>query len=249
MVGRRVAVLRYAIYMPRALARRAESDLGTLPWVGFDDRIAYTEVAQWFRAAFPGVTPRLRADSLPAMLHAAAAGVGAVVLPMFAAAGEPRLVRVTPPIAGPEMGLWLLHHPDVRGNARVRALTQWLADAVPAEIERLAAAGPTSARLRDCPAVPRRRTRPPDRVSSQVLRRFPCPKASADLERLARHVDRQAEVQAAGLLPSPFPPWQPSTFVTTVLQLLRMVDGRGDRRVLVLPHAQVEAGGSDSSAQ
>lgn len=161
MVGRRVAVLRYAVFLPRPwlARRRTVPELHTLPWVGFDDRLAYTAVAQWFRAAFPAVTPRLRADSLPAMLHAAASGVGAVVLPIFAAAQEPRLVRVTPPLEGPEMGLWLLHHPDVRGNARVRALMQWLAQAVPAEVERLAAGGSVSKALCNCPQAPRRRMR------------------------------------------------------------------------------------------
>jgi DNA-binding transcriptional LysR family regulator len=159
MVGRQVAELRYAIYAPRALLPRrgGEPDLRVLPWIGFDDRIAYTGIAQWFTRALPEVRPRMKADSLPAMLKAAAAGVGAVVLPMFAAGQEPGLVRITPPIEGQAMGLWLLHHPDVRGNARVRLLMQWLADTLPAALEQQAAGGKVWPCFAACPLVGRRR--------------------------------------------------------------------------------------------
>src|SRR5262249_40612657 len=144
MVGRPVGELRYAIYAARSLLPRrgsAEPVLQDLPWIGFDDRIAYTGIAQWFGKALPEVRPRMKSDSLPAMLKAAAAGIGAVVLPMFAAAQEPGLLRITPPIEGQSMGLWLLHHPDVRGNARVRLLMQWLAEAVPKELAQQAEGG------------------------------------------------------------------------------------------------------------
>jgi DNA-binding transcriptional LysR family regulator len=162
MVGRQVAEMRYAIYATRSLApaRRGPPVLKDLPWVGFDERIGYTGIAQWFASALPEVRPRLRADSLPAMLKAAAAGVGAVALPIFAGAQEPRLLRITPPIEGPVMGLWLLHHPDVRGNARVRVLMQWLAAAIPEEMTRLADAGPVCHSFAACPLQPRRRRRP-----------------------------------------------------------------------------------------
>lgn len=146
LVGRRVAAIRYAVYAARAILdnRRGPPLLEKLPWLGFDERIAHFQIARWFHEALPQVQPRLRLDSMPALLKAAAAGVGAVVLPIFAAAQEPSLLRITPPIEGPEMGLWLLNHPDVRGNARVRALSGFLAGAVPAELARLMRSGATS---------------------------------------------------------------------------------------------------------
>jgi DNA-binding transcriptional LysR family regulator len=161
MVGRQVAELRYALYAARSLLPRrgAPPVLQALPWIGFDDRIAYTGIAQWFRQALPQVVPRMKSDSLPAMLKAAAAGVGAVALPMFAAAQEPGLLRITPPIEGQAMGLWLLHHPDVRGNARVRLLMQWLTDALPQELVQLSAGGKAWPCFADCPLAGRRRGR------------------------------------------------------------------------------------------
>lgn len=161
MVGRQVAELRYAIYAARPLLPRrgGQPALQDLPWIGFDDRIAYTGIAQWFSQALPQVRPRLKSDSLPAMLKAAAACLGAAALPMFAAAQEPRLLRITPPIEGQSMALWLLHHPDVRGNARVRLLMQWLAEALPKELAQLTAGGKAWPSCAACPLAGRRRRR------------------------------------------------------------------------------------------
>ena len=153
LVGRRIGSMRYAVYAAKQLIGKRQSApvLGELPWVGFDERIAHFQIAQWFRHALPDVRPRLRLDSMSALMKAAAAGIGAVLLPTFAAAQEPALVRVTEEIDGPEMGLWLLSHPDVRGNARVRALAAHLAQAVPLEIERLMRSGATCKTFAACP--------------------------------------------------------------------------------------------------
>lgn len=153
LVGRRIGSMRYAVYASKALIgkRSGAPVLGELPWVGFDERIAHFQIAQWFRQALPNVRPRLRLDSMSALMKAAAAGIGAVLLPTFAAAQEPALVRVTEEIDGPEMGLWLLSHPDVRGNARVRALATHLAQAVPLEIQRLMRSGATCKTFAACP--------------------------------------------------------------------------------------------------
>jgi DNA-binding transcriptional LysR family regulator len=153
LVGRRIGSMRYAVYAAKPLIGKRQSApvLSELPWVGFDERIAHFQIAQWFRRALPDVRPRLRLDSMSALMKAAAAGIGAVLLPTFAAAQEPALVRVTEEIDGPEMGLWLLSHPDVRGNARVRALATHLAQAVPLEIERLMRSGATCKTFAACP--------------------------------------------------------------------------------------------------
>lgn len=159
LVGRRIAVMRYAVFASKELVgrRRTPPALADLPWVGFDERIAHFQIARWFREALPDVRPRLRLDSMSGLVRAATAGIGAVLLPTFAAALEPTLLRVTPPVEGPEMGLWLLHHPDVRGNARVRALSGYLAEAVPLEIERMTREGATCKTFAACPKAGRSR--------------------------------------------------------------------------------------------
>jgi hypothetical protein len=44
------------------------------------------------------------------------------------AEGDERLVRITDPIEHLTMQLWILMHPDLRRNARVTALTRFLAE-------------------------------------------------------------------------------------------------------------------------
>lgn len=169
LVGRQVATIRYAVYASRSVIgrRRTPPVLEELPWIGFDERVAHFHIAAWLREALPQVRPRLRLDSLPSMLRAAVAGVGAVAAPMFAGAQHTQLLRLTPPIEGPEMGLWVLSHPDVRSNARVRALAGFLADAVPAEIARLVDAGGTCTPFAECPLGRRRGRRTARALSSR----------------------------------------------------------------------------------
>jgi DNA-binding transcriptional LysR family regulator len=150
-----VGDLRYAIYVAPGLLPQDGSppDLARLPWIGFDERIAQTGIGRWFAKTFPSVVPRLRSDSLATVLRLATEGAGAVVLPIFAAAQEPRLLRVTPPIPDQSMGLWLLSHPDVRSNARVTALSRHLATAIPKELERLMEEGVCCERMARCPGT------------------------------------------------------------------------------------------------
>lgn len=160
LVGRKLGVLRYAVYASPALLPRGKvPELETLPWLGFDERIAQFEVARWFARVLPGVQPRLRADSLGVLLRAAAGGAGAAVLPVFAASQEKGLVRVTDVIPDVHMDLWLLSHPDLRGNARVRALADHLAAGVPRELEDILARGSCCPRFAPCPAQRRRARR------------------------------------------------------------------------------------------
>jgi DNA-binding transcriptional LysR family regulator len=160
LVGRKLATLGYAVYVAPALLQGDDApDLATLPWIGFDERLAHLNIAQWFERALPQVRPRLRIDSLATMQRAAAEGAGAAVLPIFAGSQDRGLVRVTRPVPDVEMDLWVLTHPDLRHNARVRALMEHLADALPGELEGIVDRGARCPALAPCP-VASRRTRP-----------------------------------------------------------------------------------------
>ena len=153
LVGRKLATLHYALYAsPRLLkTRRSPPPLASLPWIGFDDRMRRYRIARWLEETMPEIRPQLRVESLGAMLRMAAEGVGAVAFPMFAADQEPRVLRLSAPMVQPTMDLWLLHHPDLRANARVRALAGYLANAVPPELARIARDGHRCERLAVCP--------------------------------------------------------------------------------------------------
>ncbi len=136
LVRRKIADLPLGVYASRAyLARkgtpsRAE-DLLAHDLVGFDRHEDLLRgFAQWGRAVTRDFFP-LRTDDHVVMfqLIAAGAGLGFALRPM--ADHDPRLVAV--PLADlplPGLPLWLVMHEDLRGNARIRFVWDYLARAL-----------------------------------------------------------------------------------------------------------------------
>jgi len=158
LVGRKLASLPYAVYAAPSLLKRGKTpELRELPWIGYDERLANVPAARWLERALQDIRPRLRVDSLAAMLRCALAGAGAAVLPVFAASQEGGLVRITDIVPDVATDLWALSHPDLRGNARVRALSDHLAASVPKVLAEILESGPCSSRLAQCPMSSQRR--------------------------------------------------------------------------------------------
>lgn len=132
LVGRRVAKVAIAVYgSPRYLAKhRKVSSLQEHKWVAPDDSLAGTTVAQWMRSELRESEITLRADSLVAMRDAAIAGMGLAALPCYLGDTCKDLVRVQGPVAAMETALWILTHEDLRRTARIRAFTEFVADAL-----------------------------------------------------------------------------------------------------------------------
>jgi DNA-binding transcriptional LysR family regulator len=130
LIGRRVAKIAFAIYgSARYLAKRKTKTLAGHQWVGLDDSLAGTSVAQWMRSQVPASEVTLRTDSLLAMRQAAQAGMGLAALPCYLGDTAPDLVRVHGPIPEMETTLWILTHEDLRQTARIRAFTEFTAQA------------------------------------------------------------------------------------------------------------------------
>jgi DNA-binding transcriptional LysR family regulator len=131
LVGRRVAKIAFAIYAsPRYLAKhRKTDDLAAHQWVGPDDSLADTAVAQWMRSQLPGSEIALRVDSLLGMRQAAQAGLGVTALPCYLGNTSTGLVCIHRPIAAMQTALWILTHEDLRHTARIRAFIEFVANA------------------------------------------------------------------------------------------------------------------------
>lgn len=133
LVGRRVSGVSFAAYAGQAYlaANIDRADLDAHDWIAPDDTLSGSAVARWMRTALPGASTVFRADSLVAMREAAAANLGLAALPCYLGDMDPRLKRVPPaPIADMETALWILTHGDLRGTARVRAFTRFMAAAL-----------------------------------------------------------------------------------------------------------------------
>lgn len=142
LIVRRIGTLPFAVYGAKSWLKRrgAPPRLDDLPWLGFDDATARSTPALWLRANPRPQPPRLRWGSLIGLVRATVAGLGVAPLPSIAAAQHRELVRLTETLG--DVGLYVMTHPDVRGNARVRALSDHLAARTADYIAKVAAEAP-----------------------------------------------------------------------------------------------------------
>lgn len=129
LVGRRIAAIAFAVYRGRA----AGSGLGPLaeaPWISGEESVAHIASSRWVDEQVPPERVVLRTNSMEARAMATRAGIGLAALPCFVGDGDPGLVRATDPVPEIENELWLLTHPDLRRTARIRALLDFLAEAL-----------------------------------------------------------------------------------------------------------------------
>jgi DNA-binding transcriptional LysR family regulator len=80
--------------------------------------------AKWFQPVLASATIALQTNSTHALLAAARAGAGVAVLPRFVARGQEDLVAVSHDVA--DHDVWLITHPEVRRDPKVRATADFL---------------------------------------------------------------------------------------------------------------------------
>jgi len=140
LVGRRVADLAFCAYAHRDYLDRAgrQRPLDQYEWLGFDERLARTPQARWLNDEIPMQRCRYSFDSSAAMHESARCGLGAAILPCFAADPLPELERISEVRRSGSFGIWVLTHPDLRRSARVRAFTRDIGDRLTAHSAQLA---------------------------------------------------------------------------------------------------------------
>ncbi len=135
MVGRRVGMLKSAVYRSPALAGyegasagAGEPDWRDAPILAPDRRIAETAAGTWFNKETQNSRIALRGTSFLILKNACARGMGVTCLPTYLGDG---LVKITAAPENTYTDLWLLTHPELRKSARIRAVLDWMARAVP----------------------------------------------------------------------------------------------------------------------
>lgn len=117
LVGRRVARFSYAVYASEASATG---------WIGLDAALSALPAAQWLKANVTESEIGLRVNSLTGAAAAAEAGWGRALLPDYLGSSR-RLARLGESIDALASELWVLYHPDLKGNPRVRAFSDFSA--------------------------------------------------------------------------------------------------------------------------
>ena len=143
LVGRRMGRLVFAVY-GAAGAGDAAAPLADQPWIGLNDE--HAPLVREFAAFLPGVRPGFRVNSVAAAISAAKAGIGLATLPCGIADLEPGLVRLEELPESFTLDLWLLTHEDLRRSARIRALLDFMAEALAREAPLLEGAAPRTGR-------------------------------------------------------------------------------------------------------
>jgi len=130
LVARRAGVGAWALYAAESYLERhgtphPRRHLAGHDLVGFDPELAGTVGARWLATRARKGRVVLTTNSLTAHAEAVAAGLGISALPCVWGDRDDRLRRLPPGVIG-HFELWLVVHPDVRENARIRAVLTFL---------------------------------------------------------------------------------------------------------------------------
>ena len=145
LVGRRVARIAWALYGladgPVAAATQLDGD-----WVCLGDNLSSMKVVRFARANVPPDRLAGSFDTVLGLAGAVAAGLGIGHLPCFIGDAWPSLIRLSPPEPDFADDLWLLTHPDLRNAPRIRAVMDFLAEAISGERDLIEGGRPRSER-------------------------------------------------------------------------------------------------------
>lgn len=130
LVVRKLGELTYGLYgAPVYVAERPPERHA---FVAYDDSLDQVPQQRWLHAVAAGRPVVFRSNDAISLAAAARSGLGLAVLPHVLAAGDRGLVRVDTPDAPPPPSrtLWLVVHDDLRRAARIRAVMDFLIEAV-----------------------------------------------------------------------------------------------------------------------
>ncbi|MEO0600846.1 MAG: LysR family transcriptional regulator [Myxococcota bacterium] len=121
LIGTRLAPLHMGVYVAVAHAERLDPDRpgSEARWAAFDDPELHRQYASITR--YSAVEAWGGFSSLAALVSALKRGYGMGMLPSYVGDAEPALMRLCSPELLHLGDLWLVSHPDLRSNARLRA--------------------------------------------------------------------------------------------------------------------------------
>lgn len=128
LIGRPLVPVTLCSYVAAEHAGRLAPGTDAARWLAFDDR--KTTGLMVGGSSHPDVPVWGSFSSLETISQAAHAGLGWAMLPTYVGDADPALERLDPPDLRHVADLWLLYHPDLRDNARVRAARECAAQAI-----------------------------------------------------------------------------------------------------------------------
>jgi DNA-binding transcriptional LysR family regulator len=129
LVGRKIGMLRYAVYAAPVYLREFPADLplDRHTWIAPDEFLPEHPSVAWRQKHLPKVRPRLRCNAILPVAQAVQAGFGVAILPCYMARAFSALTALTEPLEECSADLWLLTHPESRHLRRVSVMFAELA--------------------------------------------------------------------------------------------------------------------------
>ncbi|MCO4771546.1 MAG: LysR family transcriptional regulator [Deltaproteobacteria bacterium] len=121
LIGMKLVPIHIANYVATAHAERLdpERDGTEARWISFTDRNFFSGMVAG--SGYPDVPPWGGFSSLELMVQAVRRGLGICMLPTYVGDGVPELQRLPRGGLRHMADLWMVSHPDLRDNARLRA--------------------------------------------------------------------------------------------------------------------------------
>lgn len=131
--GERIAAVESAVYgSARYCRRNRDLDVENQPedcvWILPDETFSHLATGRWYRKHLKNAHSLIRCNSLQSMLALACAGAGLAVLPCYLGESAKELRRLTDPLDGESVDLWLHVSQDTQHLARVRIVMEFLVD-------------------------------------------------------------------------------------------------------------------------
>lgn len=131
--GERIAAVDSAVYgAARYCRRRRNMDIENHPedctWILPDESFSHLATGRWYRKHLKNVSSVIRCNSLQSMATLARSGAGLAVLPCYLGEAAKELRRLSDPLEGESVDLWLHVNQDTQQMARVRIVMEFLVD-------------------------------------------------------------------------------------------------------------------------
>lgn len=129
--GERIGTIESAIYgAARYCKRNPDMDLENAPdqqlWILPDESFSHLATGRWYRKHLKNASSIIRCNSLQAMHALARSGAGLAALPCYLGDGSRELKRLSPPLEGEGVDLWLMVNHETQQMARVRIVMEFL---------------------------------------------------------------------------------------------------------------------------
>nr|BBJ04859.1 LysR family transcriptional regulator [Marinobacter nauticus] len=131
--GERIAAVDSAVYGAARYCRRHRNmDIENQPedctWILPDESFSHLATGRWYRKHLKNVSSVIRCNSLQSMATLARSGAGLAVLPCYLGEAAKELRRLSDPLEGESVDLWLHVNQDTQQMARVRIVMEFLVE-------------------------------------------------------------------------------------------------------------------------